>query len=81
MNSKEISKTEEVITRSYINHNGDKVEQELNELASTIVKFCRKHEFTTETAETVEWADGYNSALNTIEAIIMSSNGTMVVKS
>ena len=70
-----------MITRTYQSMSGERKEQELNELSSMLVKFCQKKQDEFESIkDTVEWADGYSTALNEIEAIILGLPAHMVAK-
>ena len=57
-------------SRMIITQNGERTEQELNELASLIVNHIERTRFEKSTEASSKWAEGYNQALNTIEAII-----------
>lgn len=67
-------------SRMIITQNGERKEQELNELASLITNFCTTHEYTETEVETSEYFEGYNQALNTIESIINGLPAAMVAK-
>lgn len=69
-----------MITRTFETTSGKRTEQELNELASMIVEFCRAQTHPQAVQDASEWAAGYSQALNTIESIIIGSPGYMVVK-
>ena len=69
-----------MITREIVKTNGERTEQELNELASLIVEFCRRGELSEEIQDISEWAEGYSAAMNSVESLIMGLSAWVVKK-
>ena len=69
-----------MITREIVTTTGERKEQELNELASLIVEFCRRGEFSEEIQDISEWAEGYSAAMNSVESLIMGLSAWVVKK-
>ena len=69
-----------ITTRTIVTQNGERKEQELNELASLILSFCDNNEFSKSVTDNSEWAAGYNQSLNTIESLITGLPANMVAK-
>jgi len=67
-------------SRMIVTQNGERKEQELNELASMIKDFCKRSLYPVNVAELSEYAEGYNQALNTIENIINGLPAAIVAK-
>jgi len=72
--------TKMTITRTVVAQNGNRKEQELNELASIIIDFCTRSSYPINVVKISDYAEGYNDALNAIASLINGLPGNIVAK-